>query len=163
MRHGGHHIPIQSERRQPPQDSLDLERFLPYRLSVLSNTISAAIARIYDQRFQLSMTEWRVMAVVGNKPGLSARQVADRTAMDKVAVSRAVERLVQSGRLERGTNDEDRRSTVLRLSEQGQQVYREVVPAAREIEQQLLARLTPEERESLRQLVARLGAAARQL
>src|SRR3954469_13741602 len=78
---------------------LDLEHFLPYRLSVLSNRISSAIAREYSQRFGLGVTEWRVMAVLGRYPGLSANQVATRTAMDKVAVSRAVARLLDAGRL----------------------------------------------------------------
>ena len=40
------------------------------------------------------MTEWRVMAVLARFEGLSAREVAERTAMDKVAVSRALARLV---------------------------------------------------------------------
>ena len=54
-------------------DVLELERFLPYRLSVLSNTVSQAIADIYERRFELSITEWRVMAVLGRFEGLSAR------------------------------------------------------------------------------------------
>jgi len=43
---------------------LELERFLPYRLSILSNRVSQQIAREYQDRFDLSMTEWRVMAVL---------------------------------------------------------------------------------------------------
>ena len=62
-----------------PHAQLDLEHFLPYRLSVLSNRISSAIAREYSQRFALTVTEWRVMAVLGRYPGLSANKVALRT------------------------------------------------------------------------------------
>ncbi len=50
---------------------LELERFLPYRLSVLSNTVSQAIAATYERRFALTITEWRVMAVLGRYDGLS--------------------------------------------------------------------------------------------
>src|SRR5690606_40703686 len=57
---------------------LELETFLPYRLSVLSNTLSQAIAKVYDKRFDLSVTEWRAMAVLGNRPDISAREVAER-------------------------------------------------------------------------------------
>ena len=80
-------------------EALVLDQFLPYRLSVLSNRISNAIAREYSRRFDLSVTEWRVMAVLGHAPNLSASEVARRTAMDKVAVSRAVASLSASGRL----------------------------------------------------------------
>ena len=58
--------------KTPPDSTpLDLEHFLPYRLSVLSNTISAAIARDYGERFGLAVTEWRVLAVLGRSDGLS--------------------------------------------------------------------------------------------
>ena len=65
---------------------LKLEQFLPYRLSVASNTLSQAIAQDYEQRYALSMTEWRVMAVLAryDGEGFGAREVAERTAMDKV-------------------------------------------------------------------------------
>ena len=84
-------------------DLLDLEHFLPYRLSVLSNRISQDIARLYADRFGLGITEWRVLAVLGRHPGISAREVAERTAMDKVAVSRAVASLLAAGRITRDT------------------------------------------------------------
>ena len=80
---------------------LFLGDFLPYRLSVLSNKISRAIADGYEERFQLSLPEWRVMAILGGEPELSAGEVAERTAMDKVAVSRAVKKLLDNGRIER--------------------------------------------------------------
>jgi DNA-binding MarR family transcriptional regulator len=68
-----------------PNDVLDLDRFVPYRLSVLANRISNVIARQYSERFGLSIPEWRVMAVLGQTSGLSAREVALRTEMDKGA------------------------------------------------------------------------------
>jgi len=79
----------------PQHAVLELERFLPYRLSVLSNRVSQTIADAYVERFGLAVTEWRVIAVLGRFPGLSANGVAERTAMDKVAVSRAVARLLE--------------------------------------------------------------------
>lgn len=135
---------------------LDLEHFLPYRLSVLSNRVSGAIARMYSDRFGLSVTEWRVIAVLGRYPGLSANEVAQRTAMDKVAVSRAVARLLDSGRLERDTHGDDRRRSVLRLSREGQRVFDEVAPMALAFEQRLLQGMSAEERALLFGLLDRL-------
>jgi DNA-binding MarR family transcriptional regulator len=87
---------------------LHLDKFLPYRLSVLSNTVSSAIAAAYFVNFGLSIPEWRVMAVLAANPGLSAAEVTARTAMDKVAVSRAVAALISAGRLHRTTVPADR-------------------------------------------------------
>jgi DNA-binding MarR family transcriptional regulator len=135
---------------------LELERFLPYRLSVLSNRISGAIAREYSQRFGLGVTEWRVMAVLGRYPDLSAGEVAQRTAMDKVAVSRAVASLLEAGRLQRDIHDGDRRRSVLRLSPAGHAIYDQVAPLALAFERTLLGDMDAAERALLFRLLDRL-------
>jgi DNA-binding MarR family transcriptional regulator len=124
---------------------LELERFLPYRLSVLSNRISSEIAALYEARFGISVTEWRVMAVLGRFPSISAVEVAEHTAMDKVAVSRAVNALIERGLLLRDIHSDDRRRSVLALSEQGFAVYDQIVPLALDYEQRLVASLSPGE------------------
>ena len=136
--------------------TLLLGDFLPYRLSVLSNRISRAIADGYEEQFQLSLPEWRVMAVLGGEPELSAAQVAERTAMDKVAVSRAVNKLLESGRLERHFAASDKRRSVLTLSEGGKAIYRDIIPIALGYERKILDKLSINERETLSVLLDKL-------
>jgi DNA-binding MarR family transcriptional regulator len=124
---------------------IELERFLPYRLSVLANVVGTAIAAAYEERFGLSIPEWRVIAVLSRYPGLSAREVAQKTRMDAVAVSRAVNRLLNAGRLRRAIAPDDRRRSVLQVSEAGAAVYREVAPLALAFERSLLESLSPAE------------------
>jgi DNA-binding MarR family transcriptional regulator len=145
------------------ESGLDLEEFLPYRLSVLSNLVSASIAESYSRRYGLSISEWRVMAVLGRFPGLSAAEVADRTAMDKVAVSRAVNRLIASGRVRRGTDAEDRRRSVLDLTTDGRQIYQRITPVLLRYERELLETLPKPERRQLVDLLRQLHARARRL
>jgi len=135
---------------------LDLEQFLPYRLSVLSNQVSAGIAETYAERFGISVTEWRVIAILGRYPGISATEVADRSAMDKVAVSRAVHRLIEQDRVLRRANADDRRAKHLFLSDQGRAVFDAIAPAALAYEERLLTVLSQEEREQLDRLLDRL-------
>jgi DNA-binding MarR family transcriptional regulator len=136
---------------------LDLDRFLPYRLSVLSNQVSGAIARQYSDRFALTIPEWRVMAVLGGAPGLSAREVATRTAMDKVQVSRAVDGLVRARRVARTEDDADGRIQRLALTPKGRAIYDEVVPLALHLEEVFLSALKPEERRQLDVLMDKLA------
>ncbi|MFZ2236600.1 MAG: MarR family winged helix-turn-helix transcriptional regulator [Dokdonella sp.] len=136
--------------------TLELEDFLPYRLSVLSNTVSQAIAAEYEQRFALSVTEWRVMAVLGRYAGISAREVAERTAMDKVAVSRVVARMLESGRIERDVASHDKRQSELRLTASGRAIYRQVAPLALKHETRLLSHLDDAERQSLTRILDKL-------
>jgi DNA-binding MarR family transcriptional regulator len=141
-------------------DELRLENFLPYRLAVLSNTISTTVARAYDKRFNVSIPEWRVIAVLGRFPGLSAVEVAGRTLMDKVAVSRAVTKLIKNGRIDRVFADADKRRSILNLSEDGKQLHDEIARLALEFERDLLQGFSAEEMENLNGIMERLLARA---
>ena len=141
--------------------NLILEDFLPYKLAILSHTVSGLVARVYDKRFGLTIPEWRVIAIVGRFPGLSAVEVAERTMMDKVAVSRAVTKLIKSGRIDREFADADRRRSILNLSEQGRQVHDEIAPLALKMEDDLLHGLSDDEVETLNSVIERLLARAR--
>ncbi|MCC7248199.1 MAG: winged helix DNA-binding protein, partial [Lysobacter sp.] len=100
---------------------------------------------------------------LGRAAGLSGKAVGERTAMDKVAVSRAVGRLLERGLLQRDTHGDDRRRSVLELSEAGYAVYDDVVPVARDYEQRLLAPLNEAERAMLDGLLKKLAAATETL
>ena len=141
--------------------ALILDEFLPYKLAVLSHSVSSLVARVYDKRFGLTIPEWRVIAIVGRFPGLSAVEVAERTMMDKVAVSRAVTKLIKSGRIDREFADADRRRSILNLSEQGIQVHDEIAPFALKMEEDLLHGLSADEVETLNSVIERLLARAR--
>lgn len=139
---------------------LRLEDFLPYRLAVLSNTVSTTVARAYDKRFSVSIPEWRVIAVLGRFPGLSAVEVAERTLMDKVAVSRAVTKLIKNGRIDREFADADKRRSILNLSEDGKKLHDEIAQLALQFERDLLHGFSEEEMASLNSIMERLLARA---
>jgi DNA-binding MarR family transcriptional regulator len=142
-------------------NELILEDFLPYRLSILSNTVSRTIASAYNKRFKLSIPEWRVIAILSRFPGISAVEVAERTLMDKVAVSRAVSKLIKTGRVDRQFADSDRRRSILRLSDEGRSVHDQIAPLALKFEQDLLQGLSDDEIRTLNIIMERLLARAR--
>jgi DNA-binding MarR family transcriptional regulator len=151
--------PALPDRIAAPEDdgaAFALEHFLPYRLSVLTNTMSRAFARTYGKRFGLSIPEWRVMAVLGRFAPLSANEVAERTAMDKVRVSRAVARLMKVGLIDRAIDSGDRRRSALKLSRAGRRVHEGIVPMARRFEAVFMAALSTEDRATLDRLMTRL-------
>ena len=141
-------------------DELILEDFLPYRMAVLSHTISTTIANVYEQRFSVSIPEWRVIAILGRFPGLSAVEVADRTMLDKVAVSRAVTKLIKNGRIDRQFADADRRRSILNLSDDGRQVHDEIAPLALAFENDLLQGISAEDYDTFNIVIERLLAKA---
>lgn len=122
-------------------EGFELAQFVPYRLSVVAERVSRLIAGVYAERFDLSIPEWRVVAHLGNSAALTALEVAERTAMDKVKVSRAVARLTTRGLVRREVNPLDQRGIMLSLTPAGRGVYDGIVPAALEMERDVLRTL----------------------
>src|SRR5258708_32795281 len=110
--------------------ALELEKFLPYRLSILAQIVSESLHDLYAGPFGLTVTQWRVMAALGRFAPLTASDVGQRIVMDKVAVSRAVAGLMTRGLVERATDRSDRRRASLRLSARGRAMHARIVPLA---------------------------------
>ena len=142
---------------------LQLDGYLPYRLSVASNAVSGLIARAYEDRFGLSVPQWRLLCVLAEDGGLTQVQIVARTVMDKVTVSRAAQGLVKRRLVTRSQNTADGRSHVLALTAEGRGLYGEIAPLALAYEAALIAGLAPEDVTLLKRLLGRLQAAAGQL
>ena len=126
-----------------------LDRFLPYRLAVLSHRLSETLAGIYEGRHGISTPQWRVMAAVAEAPGRTAQDVVRMTPMEKATVSRAVSALIARGFLKREADDRDGRASRLMLTPAGEVAYADIAPAVREIEARLEASLPEGARERI--------------
>ena len=145
------------------EGALRLDAYLPYRLSVASNAVSGLIARAYQDRFGLSVPQWRLICVLAEDGGLAQGQIVARTVMDKVTVSRAAQGLLKRRLVSRSDHHADGRSHVLALTGQGRSLYGEIAPLALAYEAALIAGLTPGEVDLLKRLLGRLQAQAGQL
>lgn len=126
-------------------DTLQLDDFLPYRLSVATNLVTDVIAKAYAKLFNLAVPEWRIIAVIAETDGLTQQAVGRRTRMDKVTVSRATIALTARGLIVRTRNPGDGRSQLLSLSEEGRKLYRAVVPQARQLERAIFGDIPVDE------------------
>ncbi|MFP5513496.1 MAG: MarR family winged helix-turn-helix transcriptional regulator [Alphaproteobacteria bacterium] len=143
--------------------TLHLTRFLPYRLSVLANTVSHTLAKLYEKRFGITIPEWRIIAVLGGGETMSAGEIAHRTAMDKVQVSRAISRMLDSSLILRESGDTDRRKALLTLTPKALAIYAEIVPMALTYEEEVTDALSIDERAQLDILLSKLQTRADQL
>lgn len=146
----------------PVGDGLALDEYLPFRLSVASNAVSKLIARAYEDRFGLTIPQWRLVSVLAEAPSTQAALLA-RTAMDKVTVSRAAQGLVSRRLAGRTPNPDDARSHRLALTDEGRRLYADIAPLALAYEAALMTGLAPEEVRTLKRLLVRLEAAAARL
>jgi len=142
---------------------LKLDAYLPYRLSVASNAVSGLIARAYQDRFGLTVPQWRLICVLAEDGALTQNQLVARTVMDKVTVSRAAQGLLNRHLVARSDHHADGRSHVLALSAEGASLYAEISPLALAYEAALISGLSPEDVAMLKRLLTRLQQAAGQL
>ena len=141
--------------------ALVLERFAPYRIVALGHAIGGLMSRVYAHE-NLTVPEWRVLAVVSQADRLAARDVVRRTPMDKMTVSRAVASLEAKGYVARATDRNDRRVSMLSLSVSGRALFERVAARALDAEAELLAALSPAERAAFDSALAKLEARVRE-
>ncbi|KAF0114342.1 MAG: MarR family transcriptional regulator [Hyphomonadaceae bacterium] len=142
---------------------LTLDKYLPYRLSVASNKVSALVAKTYQARFGLSIAAWRVLAILNEKSPLSQLEITQFAAMDKVSVSRAVSALLERSLIVRKIAENDKRTQSLSLSHDGQSIVDEIIPLAKDIERQLIEALGAEKSNSLASILREIEAAAEKI
>jgi DNA-binding MarR family transcriptional regulator len=151
--------PILDDRPADDGDTLPpfvLEEYLPFRLSVLANRLTRMVARHYGERFGLTAPEWRTMAVLGRFGAMTANDVVERTAMDKVRVSRAVARLLAAGHITRRADAVDRRRAILDLTTTGRATFCQIVPLVLALEAEILATLAGDERTALHDALGKI-------
>ncbi len=141
----------------------ELIDFFPYLVRVYYRSVSEAVSRIYSERYGLTTSEWRTMAVLGPMTTLSASEIVERSSMDKVNVSRAIKGLQQAGFLRRDIDGQDKRRAVLRLTEKGRETFAVLAPLVKQVEEDLLVGLNQQERATLLSLMERVRSNAKAL
>ncbi|MFC2967410.1 MarR family winged helix-turn-helix transcriptional regulator [Acidimangrovimonas pyrenivorans] len=131
----------------PPEfdpSGFDLADFLPYQLAVAAARVSRAFAERYRAEFGISIPEWRVLAHLAQAGAVSVREIHARVDMDKSKVSRAAQRLVEAGHVEKRPHAEDGRLIDLRLTPDGAALVARILPIATEFQRELVSRLGPD-------------------
>jgi DNA-binding MarR family transcriptional regulator len=125
---------------------LHLETFLPYRLNVVSALTSQALSRIYAERYDIGVPEWRVLVTLGQYGTMTGKAIGTHSHMHKTKVSRAVAQLEKRKLVTRKINRDDQREAFLSLTPAGRAIYNDLVPTALDFERELLDALEPSER-----------------
>lgn len=114
-------------------DSADSKTFMPL-LRELVNAYQAfeqyALPHIKQQG--LTPAQFDVIATLGNTPGMNFKQLAERTLLYKTTLTSVVDRLEARGVVRRVPSQEDRRSTLVQLTPDGEALFNTVFPAHRE-------------------------------
>jgi DNA-binding MarR family transcriptional regulator len=134
-----------------------LAEFLPYRLAVVTDSLARLFAENYEENFNLTIPEWRALAVVAQHGTLSPTAVGQHATMDKVKVSRAAQSLVAKGFLRQSPDPNDGRGRLLRLTRKGMTMHANMVPVAMRLEAMLFDDLSRTELAALNRVLAKIA------
>jgi DNA-binding MarR family transcriptional regulator len=102
---------------------LSFDESWSYKLSVLSDLVARRVATIAAEVGDLNLSQWRVLAAIGDQDGRTASQVVEVTPMDKGIVSRAVASLISQNYLRRRASASDGRLSYLHMTASGRRLY----------------------------------------
>lgn len=124
-----------------PGTTFDLDRFLPYRLSVAAAQVSRRFEALYGELTGLTVAEWRVLAHLARSGAVSVRDIQAQVNLHKSVVSRAASRLEGAGLVRKSGHGQDRRLVALELTNQGQALMDRLAVVAQDFQARLMAEL----------------------
>jgi DNA-binding MarR family transcriptional regulator len=135
---------------------LPIDSSLLFKLVRLVNLTARPFMETLSRTHHLSLNEWRAMVVLASHPGVTARDIAEHTGLDKMSVSRAVAGLERRRRLRKKIDAADARRTQLWLSVAGQALFESIGALAAQREAQLFGGSTAGERKAMAKTIDRL-------
>ncbi len=104
--------------------------FLP-ALRELVRTYQAfdAFSGQHIRKLGLTMSQFDVIATLGNTTGMSCRDIGEKTLMVKGTLTGVLDRLEKKQLITRAENPQDKRSVLVQLTPAGQRVFESAFPA----------------------------------
>ena len=154
--------PASKPRRKSHADAahegptLDLERYVPAFITFIANKLSNSATALYQRKFGINVTEWRMMSLLAIEPGIPASRICQVIGFDKGPVSRTLAAMQKRGLITIGSDPDDGRTHMISLTAKGRTTHDQVIVAALERERRLLSCLSHHEQEMLIDLLRRL-------
>src|SRR5229473_5089635 len=118
--------------------TLDLDRYIPAFVTFIANKLSNSATTLYQRKFGVNVTEWRIMSLLAIEAGIPASRICYVIGFDKGPVSRTLALLQKRGLVAIRTDPRDGRSHSISLTPKGRQVHDEVIVEAIERERKLI-------------------------
>lgn len=136
--------------------TFELDEFFPYQVRIFYRAVSDVVSQAYSGNFDLSVSQWRTMAVLGSNRSMSASEIVANSSMDKVTVSRAIKGLRIHGFLQRDVDGDDKRRAVLKLTPEGSLCFAKIVPRVEKLSEKCMHGLSVTEQKQLISLMERV-------
>lgn len=140
---------------KPVEDFL-FQNLSLYRMLGLSRLLGAHAEEVLMQEQEIRLHEWRILAVVQQRPGITATEARPLVMLNKMQTSRCVAHLVELGLLVASASATDGRAATLHLSAKGRRMCRTASVRMAALEMWALQDLTSDELQSLDTVLAKV-------
>lgn len=137
-------------------EPFDLQAYFPFFLGTIANRWTATSSKIYLEKFAIGIGEWRVLASIQAQGAASSQMVVNLISMDAGAVSRSMAKLAKEGLVEPISGRFAGRTKPYQLTEQGHDLYEQLLRIALERESVLLGELDESEKQQLLYLMQKI-------
>lgn len=144
-------------------DDLTITDLLSYKLYLAANAISRTATTKYKREFNVSLGEWRALALLGASESLSLNQLARLAGFDKGQMSRIVAGLIERDMILREVGPEGGRKISLSLRPAGRALYEQIMKVAASRHKEFLSCLSIEEQRALHSALHKLYEQARRI
>lgn len=144
-------------------DEVEITDLLAYRLHKVANLISRSAAMRYKREFDVSLWEWRTLALLGAEGAMSLSHLVRASGIDKGQLSRVTSGLTARGLIQRKVDEVDTRKISLLLTQKGQKTYAGLIQASNSRNSQFLGCLSQTERASFNGILRKLETKARDM
>ena len=118
-----------------------------------------ALRKSFDRRASAmgaTRAQWKVLFKLSRKPGLRKVELAEMLDVEPITLCRIIDRLEESGLVERSKDPDDRRAWLLHVTAQAQPVIENLRALAAELAGEAFAGIDPRDVETTRQVLARV-------
>lgn len=105
--------------------------------------------RLREHGFKITIDQWLIIKSILENPTITQQEIAKKVFKDNASVTRIIELLVKSEYLKREVNSEDRRKSILHVTEEGKSIIQKVQNLVLENRKNALKSITSEELETM--------------
>lgn len=146
---------VKEEVRDKAADASFISDYLPYLLAHASHLISG---QFHDQLRArgISVSTWRLLATLSGGDGMTIGALARIGLYNQPTTTKIIDRLEETGLVERRQDEKDRRKALVFITAQGRAMVDDLLGEAKAHEAKVTASYTPEEMATLKRVLRTL-------
>ena len=111
-----------------PEGDYFITEFVPYLINKVANKFNHGFIKDVRASKLITVSQWRVLAVLHARPGLSLNEIVEHVAIDQPSLSRIIDQLTARGLVSRAARQGDARFVSISLTNLGRALFEEIWP-----------------------------------